>query len=144
MRRLRLVLDSNVIISAVFFGGPPEQLVLAALEGRVETFVSMAILDEILGVVQRPKFGLNPDQALQLIEELHALCRVVVPSMKVQAIPADPDDNAVLECAMEARADIVVSGDDHLLALGNWQGLRILGPSEALRFIQPTDGRIRD
>lgn len=70
----RVVLDSNVIISGVLFGGHPGRLLEQALDGTIECFVSLAILDEIRQVLQRPKFALSSDQALTLIEELVPAC----------------------------------------------------------------------
>lgn len=136
MTPLRIVFDSNVVISGFLFGGPPARLLQLAVGGAVQCFTSFAILDEIRDVLQRPKFGLTPEQSLTLVEELHELCRVVTPKESVRAVLADPDDNAVLECALEARAHRVVSGDSHLLSLGQWKGIRILTPAEAVAEIE--------
>jgi uncharacterized protein len=135
MTPLRIVLDSNVVISGFLFGGPPARLLQQVIAGTAQCFTSLAILDEIRGVSQRPKFGLSPEQVLTFVEELHALCRVATPRERIRAIAADPDDNAVLECAVEAGAHVVVSGDAHLLDLREWRGIRILTPSEAIRKI---------
>ena len=135
MTPLRIVLDSNVVISGILFGGHPGLLLEHALDGSVECFLSLPILDEIREVLQRPKFGLSPDQALTLIEELHDLCHIVTPKAKVQAIAADPDDIMILECASAADAQVIVSGDSHLLDLGNWRGIRILAPSDFVKEI---------
>lgn len=133
---LRMVLDSNVIISGFLFGGPPARLLEHAMAGSVECFTSLPILDEVREVLQRPKFGLSPGQALSLIEELHDLCAVVTPGERVRAVPADGDDNAVLECALAATADLVVSGDAHLLDLQEWRGIRMVAPATALQEIE--------
>lgn len=140
MTPLRIVLDSNVVISGFLFGGPPARLLQHVAGGAAQCFTSLAILDEIRGVLQRPKFGLSPEQALTFVEELHELCQVVTPGARVRAIPADPDDNAVLECAMEAAANLVVSGDSHLLDLRQWRGIRILSPSKAITEIESQQG----
>jgi putative PIN family toxin of toxin-antitoxin system len=133
---LRVVLDSNVIISGFLFGGPPARLLKHAVSGSIHCFTSLSILDEVRGVLLRPKFGLSPDQALRLVEELHELCDVVTPKRRVRAVPADPDDNAILECAMAAKADLIVSGDAHLLALQAWKKIRIVTPSAALEKVE--------
>ena len=140
MTTMRIVLDSNVVIAAFLFGGPPARLIQQAVGGAVQCFTSLALLDEIRGVLLRPKFGLSPEQALTLVEELHGLCEVVTPNVRVRAIAADPDDNAVLECALEAAANAVVSGDSHLLDLGQWRGIRILSPSEAIAEVERQRG----
>lgn len=131
----RVVLDSNVIISGFLFGGRPARLLEYALVGRIACFTSLPILDEVREVLQRPKFGLSPDQALTLVEELHGLCEIVTPRRRVHAVTADPDDNAVLECALAADAAVIVSGDAHLPSLEPWGRVRILSPAKALTFV---------
>jgi putative PIN family toxin of toxin-antitoxin system len=113
---MRVALDSNVVISGFLFGGVPSRLLQHAVACTVQCFISLPLLDEICDVLQRPKFGLLPEQALGLVEEIHDLCRIVAPRERVHVIEDDPDDNMVLECAMEAGVSIVVSGDAHLLA----------------------------
>ncbi len=136
MTPVRIVLDSNVVISAFLFGGLPARLVQLALAGAVQCFTSVALLDEIRDVLQRPKFGLSPEQALAFVEEFHSLCHVVTPNERVRAVPADPDDNAVLEWAVEAGASLIVSGDSHLLRLRQWRDIRILSPADAITAIE--------
>ena len=138
MTPLRIVLDSNVIISAFLFGGQPGHILHRVIEGSLQCFISLPILDEIRDILQRPKFGLSSDRALDLVEQLHDICRVVTPGKSIRAISADPDDNRVLECAAEAGARIIVSGDSHLLAPGQWRGIRILSPADFVKdVLQP-------
>ncbi len=132
----RIVLDSNVVISAFLFGGVPARLLELALDGSIECFTSLQILDEIRDVLMRPKFGLSSDQALTLIEELHDLCQVVSPEERVLAVVDDPDDNIILECASTADADFIVSGDSHLLHLRNWRDIHILAPSDFMKIME--------
>jgi len=140
MRSLRIVLDSNVIISAFLFGGQPARIVEHVLDGSIQCFVSLPILDEIRDVLHRPKFGLSSEQALAFIEELHRLCLAVTPTTRIRTIRADHDDNRVLECALAAEADEIVSGDSHLLELGQWQGIRILPPADFIREFEDQQG----
>lgn len=132
----RVVLDSNVVISAVLFGGRPARVLNCIIDGSVDGFTSIPILDEIRDVLQRPKFGLSSEQALRFVEEFHDMCPVVKPSQRIRAIPLDPDDNIVLECAAEADAGTIVSGDSHLLDLGQWRGIRILSPADFMKEIE--------
>ena len=136
MAATRIVLDSNVIISGFLFGGHPARLLEHVLDGSVQCFISLPILDEVRDVLQRPKFGLSSEQALSLIEELHALCLVVTPTQHVRVIKDDPDDNMILECALSANADIIASGDSHLLDLGCWKNIRILSPVDVVKEIE--------
>ena len=129
---MRVVLDSNVVISGYIFGGPPAELIHLALDGKFDCFTTIPILDEIRDVLSRPKFKLTPEQALSFIEEYHALCLVVRPVRNVTIMKENPDDNKILECALAAQADLIVTGDSHLLDLSKWKRIRIMTPSQAL------------
>ena len=136
MKRQRIVLDTNVLISAVLFGGPPRDVLELVISGAVDCSLSFPILDETREVLRRPKFGFSPEQSFQFIEELHAVCDVIDPATRVQAVASDPDDNMILECAVESNADIVVSGDHHLLDLVEFSGIQILTPSDYLKTVK--------
>ncbi len=136
MKRQRIVLDTSVLISAVLFGGPPRDVLERVINGAVDCSLSFAILDETREVLRRPKFGFSPEQSFQLIEELHAVCDVIDPAASIEAVVADPADNMILECALESKADFVVSGDHHLLDLGVFRGIQIVTPSDYLKTIE--------
>jgi len=87
-------------------------------------------------VLKRPKFSLSPRRTIGIVEELCSLCEIVNPSASVRRVIADPDDDRMLECAIEARADAIVSGDTHLLELGKYRGIRILNPSGFLQAMR--------
>lgn len=124
-----LVLDTNVLISAVLFGGTPEAIVNLCRSGKTQLVTSDAILVELSGVLRR-KFGMEGRQVVAIVEELRSFAMVVVPATTLNVIEVDPDDNRVLECAAEARADFIVSGDTrHLLPLGEYDGISIVSPA---------------
>jgi len=129
MKRFRVVLDTNVIISAVLFGGMPHKVLELAIRGEMELFLSIPILDEVRDVLMRPKFGLSAEQATRIIDELYAISEVINPAVSIKVVNDDPDDNMVLECALEAHAEYIVTGDLHLLELGNYEGININTPS---------------
>jgi hypothetical protein len=131
----RIVVDSNVIVSGFLFGGNPARVLATVVGGGALGFTSLPILDEVRGVLQRPKFGLSVEQALSFVEEFRLLCRVVVPRNRVQGIVEDPKDHMVLECAEAAQAEIIVSGDAHLLNLRQWGNLRIVSPAQFMKEI---------
>lgn len=134
MKRRHIVLDTNVIISAVLFGGPPRRILEFVISGAIYCCLSIPILDEIRRVLSRPKFGFSSEQAFLLLEELRAICDVVNPTIKFNIVAADPADNMVLECAFASGAGFVVSGDRHLLDLVEFRGIRIVTPSEYLKI----------
>jgi putative PIN family toxin of toxin-antitoxin system len=133
MNRQRIVLDTNVLISAILFGGKPRRVLDLVISGSIDCTLSTAILDELRGVLQRPKFGFSPNVCLHIIEELHGICDIIYPSVSVDVIRSDPDDNRILECAGEAHAHFIVSGDPHLLDLGKFEKIRILSPADYLK-----------
>lgn len=136
MKRPHIVLDTHVLISALLFGGLPREILGSIVAGAIDCSLSPPILDELKDVLQRRKFGLSAQQAIAIVEELSTLCGVVAPSQRVHRIGADPDDDRILECALEARADAIVSGDAHLLELGTYEGISIVSPSELLQTVR--------
>jgi len=133
MNRHRIVLDTNVLISGILFGGKPRRVLDLVISGSLGCTLSIAILDELRDVLERPKFGFPADVCLHLTEELHGVCDIITPSVRIDAIRSDPDDNRILECAVEAHAHYIVSGDPHLLDLGKFEKIGILSPADYLK-----------
>lgn len=129
---MRVVLDTNVIISALNFTGN-EQLVLElALRGRFELFLSPLILDEVAGVLTR-KFGWAEERSSQAIRILSDTATIVDPPQLTEAIEGGHPDNQVLDCAVFASANYLITGDRrHLLPMGEYQGSRIVNASRFL------------
>jgi len=127
-----IVLDTNVLISAIVFGRDPRTILEKVIAGKVRCVLSFAILDELRDVLQRPKFGFTLEQAITVVEELRAVCEIVNPTRRLRTIKTDPTDNRILECALEGRADAIVTGDAHLLKLKEFRGILIVTPAEFL------------
>ena len=115
---IRAVLDTNVVISALLFSGPPSQLVSAWQSSRLRPVVSAPILDEYIRVLAYPKFKLTNAEIRSLLEEdlLPFIETVKVPPSAVPKI-RDPDDAKFITCAATAGVRWLVSGDDDLLSL---------------------------
>ncbi len=129
---MRVVLDTNILVSALIFpGGPPEDVYRLALEGRVELVTSRPLLVE-LGRVLTEKFGWESSRADDAVAQVARLGHVVRPTETVSEISADPSDDRVLEAAAEGGVEVIVSGDRHLLRLGTWRAIRI---EPAARFL---------
>ncbi len=132
----RIAIDSNVLVSALHFGGTPEALLLLANEGRVELFVSPFILAETARVL-KSKLGWTDKAVRDTIALIREVVTVVEPTRTVDAVPYDPTDNRILECALHARADFLVTGDKrHLLPLGTYEGIKIVTPRECLDALE--------
>jgi uncharacterized protein len=122
---VRVVFDSNVYVSALAIpGGVAEKAMRAAMDGTFELVLSRPILVEVLGVLSR-KFARQPEELARTALFLSSLTEIVAPVQRVQVL-ADGPDNRILECALAARADLVVTGDRQMLSLRTWEGIEIL------------------
>ena len=135
---MRLVLDTNVVASAILWGGTPRLLLQAAREKRVELFTSTAMLAELTDILGRRKFArkiaasqLTIDQLVDGYAQLAALVRPVT----TPRIAPDPDDDVVIGTALAAKADLIVTGDKPLLTVSEHQGVRIVSVAEAIEVI---------
>lgn len=135
---MRLVLDTNVVASAVLWGGMPRLLLQAGRERRVELFTSGALLAELTDILGRRKFDKKIAASTLTVDELvdryAALAPLVRPAPTPRIAP-DPDDDVVIGTALAAKADLVVTGDKLLLSVAEYQGTRIVGVSQALQII---------
>lgn len=128
----RIVLDTNVIISALLFGGTPGEVFLKAITGEIRVGISPDLMGELQGVLARKKFNLTEEFIKTVMDEINSLFDVVFPRKKIVLIAKDPDDNRVLECALEYNADAIISGDEHILGLAVFQDIPILTPAQYL------------
>lgn len=129
---MRVVLDTNVLISAFLFpGGPPELVYRLALEGQIELVTSPALLGEF-GRILTTKFGWAREPAEEAVRQIARIGHVMEPSERVREIKADPADDRVLEAALAGGAEVIVSGDRHLVRLGKWRNVRIVKPTDFL------------
>lgn len=128
---MKVVFDTSVLVSALVFpGGRGEQALQRVLEEQDRLFLSRAILDELLGVLAR-KFARDAEALSRTAVFLGDVATLVKPARRVQVLRDDPD-NRVLECAVAAGADAIVTGDREMLALGEHAGVRILSLAEYL------------
>lgn len=121
---MRLVLDTNVLVSAFFWDGNERRVLEACKDGEHGLAVSAFILDELARVL-REKFEVPPEKEAGYASQLVALAWVVDPGTIPDVIEEDPSDNRILACALEAQADAIVSGDSHLLDLEHFKGIQV-------------------
>ena len=132
----RVVLDTNVYISAVLFGGKPERIRLLAKEGEIEVLVSEAILFEIAEILRR-KFRWTSRKISHLIDDIRQYTILITPCRRISRIKEDEPDNRILECAVEGEAHYIVSGDKrHLLPLKEYRGIKIVSPHTLLEQLE--------
>ena len=133
---MRLVLDTNTAVSGLIWGGVPGRPLDAAAAGTAQIISSVPLLEELHDVLFRKKFAAQLAEqaadAADLFEGYAALVQLVVPAVIGPVILADPDDDIVLATAVACGADLIVSGDAHLLGIGEFQGIPVLTPSAAV------------
>ncbi len=133
---MRVVPDTNVLVSAIMFGGPPGQIMERSAQGDLQLILSPALIDELREVLRR-KFGFSDAAVYQAETLLRRISTLVEPQQTVTLISADPQDNRVLEAALAGDADVIVSGDRHLLDLKTFGAVSIVTPRELLRILLP-------
>ena len=137
---LKLVLDTNILVSAFFWEGNEAGLLRKIEQGKAKLYITNEILKEVEEVIKRPKFdkvrknaGLTPDQIMQKIVSLSHL--VIAPKLNIK-VCRDEKDNKFLECAESAKADYLVSGDDDLLVLKEHNGIPMVRTWKILQLLE--------
>ncbi len=125
---MRVLLDTNVLISGILFRGPPRELLELAIRGEIDLVASPALLDELEAVLLR-KFELPPELSRTVRAELESLADVVLPA-EVRAVSRDPDDDRILAAAVSGTAEVIVTGDRDLLVLGAHHEIPIVSPAD--------------
>lgn len=126
---MRAVLDTNVVMSAFFFGGTPLKIVRSAFSRKIELVVSKAVLSEYREVAERlyEQFpSVNYRRPLSILESKLTMVR---PAALGEAVCRDPDDDDIIACALGGKAKVICSGDGDLLALNGFRGLEVMKPS---------------
>jgi len=122
---MRVVFDSNVLLAALLFpGGRAEAAVTRILEGRDELVLSAPILREVLSVLAT-KFSRDKEELSRVAVVLGEMGTLVEPSRRLSVFADDPD-NRILECAVEGKAEAIVTGDKAILAAGEYEGIRLI------------------
>lgn len=136
---MRILLDTNVVVSALVWGGVPYKFIEAATAGDFDLCASPALLAELRDVLGREHLASRLASQRSSVEEALTLYSDLVirvsPLATPRIVPADADDDHVVAAAVAAGADFIVSGDRHLLTLGAYEGIAILPPVEMLRRI---------
>lgn len=136
---MRAVLDTNVLVSAVISTGRPYRIYTSWLEEVFELVVSLPLLAELEEVLARPHIServrWTSPRVDELLTSLHNRAVWVDPEQQITRIDTDPDDNRVLEAAVEGRADYIVTGDRHLRDLKEHEGTEIVTPAQFLAIL---------
>jgi uncharacterized protein len=130
------VLDTNVVVAAAFWNGPPRRCLEAWARGEFVAFVSPRLLAGYAGIVERLRPDYPDREPVPWAVALAEAGELVFPSVRLAGISPDPDDDMVLECAVAAEVDCLVTGDKkHLLPLGEVRGVTIITPARFLAML---------
>ena len=129
----RVVVDTNVLVSS-FFGGKPREVMELWRDGQFVLCLSDDILAEYLEVLARFAHAKQEAQAFLAMVSEGERVAFVTPRERIREVVADPEDNRFLECAVTAEAEMIVSGDRHLLGLREFRGIPIVDPAALLAW----------
>jgi len=131
----KVVIDTNVFVSGLTFKGKPREVLDLIWRGDIEACISSFILKELEETLKKD-FSWDRDQIKHTMEEIKAKTILIQPKNKVSVIKENDDDNHILECAIEGKVQYLISGDrKHLLPLKEYQGIKILSPSDFLKLL---------
>ena len=134
----RLVMDTNVLVSGIFFPrGNEAQILGYAIEGRATLLASLDTLEELREVLARSKFNLTQPEALALFQTVLSICEIILNPGKAEAKCRDPDDQKFIDCAVAGNADYLISGDPDLLVMERVGRTQILTGSRFVKAMRP-------
>ncbi len=127
----RATADSNIWVSGLNRYGKPHELLNLARDGKIELAISDAILDEFSRILH-DKLEWSADRLHSMRAEVATFTKRVSSTETLDVVKADPNDNRILECAVAAGSDVIVTGDAHLLQLGAYRGIKIMKVADFL------------
>ena len=126
---MKIVVDTNVVISGIFFGGVPRKIVEAIADGAIDAYATAEILDEYMGIIasmlERKQGRINQS----ILSPLFSAIKIIETESRIE-VCRDPDDNKFIECAVDAKALYIVSGDNDLLDIKEFDGICIITAKE--------------
>lgn len=133
---INVVIDTNIYISAIFWGGKPREVIDLGRDNKIQIFSSLEIENEISRKL-REKFNLPINEVEKIMIDFSTFTIPVITANRLKIIHEDPDDDKFIECGVQCKAGYIVSGDKHLLNLKEYAGMKILKASEFLSVISP-------
>jgi len=140
--KTRAVLDTNVLVSSlVAEHGPPRQILNAWLENRYILVTSLYLVEELIHVLSYPRIAerlrLDEDELEAILAALLSKAEVTPGRLRLPGVTRDPKDDAVVACAREGEAHYIVSGDQDLLVLSEYEGIRVVTPRQFVETLAP-------
>ncbi|MDR1452400.1 MAG: putative toxin-antitoxin system toxin component, PIN family [Candidatus Margulisbacteria bacterium] len=131
---MKLVLDTNIFISAFYWGGKPRQVLERIIAGADDLYISRKILAELANVLSTPKFKTSPVEIEYFISAVEEIAHKTPSKIKVKNVCRDKADDKILECALATQADYIITGDTDLLVLEQYKRTRIVTPNAYLNL----------
>ncbi|HLC70865.1 MAG TPA: putative toxin-antitoxin system toxin component, PIN family [Candidatus Nanoarchaeia archaeon] len=136
---MKITVDTNILIAGTLWYGASFKILRAVEEKKVDLIISPEILEEFITAMEYPEIqekikNKNLEMKFTAVK-IKEIATIVYPSQKLQAVPDDPDDNIIVECAVEGKVDYLISKDNHLLKLKSYDGIPIITPEEFLKLI---------
>ncbi|GHV72688.1 hypothetical protein AGMMS49928_30040 [Spirochaetia bacterium] len=129
---MKVVIDINIFVSSFFWKGNPRKVIARVIEGVDELYITKEILEQISDVMNRPKFNADKESIEYYIKSIEEIANELIIDIKIRDGSRDIDDNIILECGITGNVDYIITGDDDLLVLKEFNGIRIVTPKESL------------
>lgn len=126
MGKTKVVLDTNIIISAFGWDGKPKEIIEKIVENELEWVISQDQFEELSKVLDYEKFNFSEEQKEKIKAIVLSISTLVYPKIRLDIVKEDKEDNRILDCAIEGNADYIITGDSHLLKLKEFKGIKIL------------------
>lgn len=127
---MRVIIDTNVFVSGIFFSGPPHSIIEAWRRGKVQLVITPEIYQEYQRVIESLSEQFPAINIQQIIEIVALTSEVVSPANLKAPVCDDPDDDKFIACALASKCRIIISGDRHLLRVSGYYGIQVLKPRE--------------
>ena len=135
---MKIVLDANIFLSSLFWGGNPRIVLERAIRKLDELFITDEILDEIEAVIGRPKFHAGKNEIEYYIKSIEEIANKIVVKKRIKNVSRDKTDNKYIECGIAGNVDYIITGDIHLLEIKQYNNIKIVTAKEYLEiYCQP-------
>ncbi len=133
---MRIVLDTNILVSGLLYSGKPRRLIDLAMHGKIEIVSSVEMIEELRDVLSREKFGLEKEEQAKMVDFVVRLSHITILKSKFKVIKDDPDDDVVINTAYDGEAEYIVSGDRAVSELKHFGKIRVVKASDMLKLIE--------
>jgi putative PIN family toxin of toxin-antitoxin system len=132
---MKVVIDINIFVSSFFWKGNPRKVLDRIIEGTDELFITNEILEQIAEVMSRKKFHIDKEGIEYYLKSIEEIAHKLTNTIKIRDGSRDKDDNVILACGLTGNVDYIITGDDDLLVLKEYSGIKIVTPKEYLEKI---------